>query len=187
MEGRVNVFFTENGSTIQTYKYRMNRNIKSILILLIAVAVPIACSNHEEDGNIRDLSISNVSISSCNTEVKAASNSATFDVFDGERLEEYIEYAISPDGKVSFKHANVMVDCCQDNVKVIASLQGRQINVVESRDNSLCNCLCMRDISFQLGHLEKGEYVINVYEGSELGASFTLTYPISGKYIIRAW
>jgi hypothetical protein len=92
---------------------------------------------------------------------------------------EYMEYKCLDDGFLSLKHVNATFNCAASNFNMQATISGNEIRINETTAESdvLANCVCLFDLSCEVGPLKEGEaYTVFVNQQGVGYDSFQFTY-----------
>lgn len=95
--------------------------------------------------------------------------------------EELVEYEKKENSQLYLKHVNAIFNCGTDEVQVSATIDGRNINIIEQGDDVSANCVCPFDVECLVNGLTDGIYKIGIYQGSlsNLRYEFVIEYTSS--------
>ncbi len=107
-----------------------------------------------------------------------------------DKSQDCITYSYQADAKMlTLTHKNAAFNCCPDSITVDFSFIGDTIILSEAETNGDCDCLCVFDLNFTIGNLEKKAWIIKVIEpyigdGEVLLATMDLSNEINGEFCI---
>ncbi len=134
------------------------------VILLVVLFFAIGC---EEISNTLFLNqsfrVRHITHSDCKDGVKADE-------------QEYIAYKTVDNYYLDMNHVNVMFNCCPGELIVTSNVSNDTIYIYEEEKESICNCICKYDLSYEVGPLEYQEYVVKVYKFNMEQAQFTIDF-----------
>lgn len=150
--------------------------ICSCFAAMCAAFVVSSCSSDDE--GTTTVNVRNVYTTGCKTEGQPsqAGSATTRSPFGAE----YVEYKSKTDGYVYINHANVSYNCCSEEIDVTLTVTGNRISVVEKETDTSCNCLCPFDVSYEVGPLKAGKYILVINSHNTLH-EINFTYPSDGR------
>ena len=144
----------------------------SALLLLSAMLVT-GCSSDEESND--SFGTRSVICSGCKTDNQAKIE--TRGISDAET----ITFTAMKGGWLHVEHKNVFLNCCTEDIKVDASMNGSVVTVMEDDGRGLCNCICPYDLDYEIGPFTKGSTYRLVVKRDSLSAKTTKTLSPSGN------
>lgn len=158
---------------------------KPIELLAFAFVLMLsACDNADDNPNVEGLA---------QIELKNFSNTGCKSSFERTRSEESVwkevfKYSSIHDGYLYVTHQDAYFNCCAGELYSEVKAEGNQITVSEWEKESLCDCICPYDLSYEIGPLVEGKtYVIHIgHKGAEMKvAEFTFHNAMSGIWEVN--
>ena len=97
---------------------------------------------------------------------------------------EYIEYKTVDVDYLQINHVNAWFNCEPGKIIVTAELTNNTIVVDEYEETGLVNCICPYDLSYQIGPLNYGRYVIRILRG-DIEFSIKFNSSTKGIFIVE--
>jgi hypothetical protein len=97
---------------------------------------------------------------------------------------EYIEYKTVDVDYLQINHVNAWFNCEPGKVFVSAELINDTIVVDEFEETGLANCICPLDLSYQIGPLNYGRYIIRMLRW-DIEFSINFNSSTNGVFIIE--
>ena len=89
-------------------------------------------------------------------------------------------------GHLSVNHVNTAFNCEPGELKIQATLEGHNIKILETEEQSFANCICPYDLYCEVGPLSDGDYTVIICKGSYEyeHVRFNISYKkgLSGKF-----
>ena len=139
--------------------YKMITMKKVFCILCVLLSLGMVFSTCTSDDDNRPFKERNVSISGCKPTTRVGD--------EGEILYDKNEVIVVnglKDGYLSINHENAMFNCEPGELKILATIDGNVIKVVETFDAVGANCICPYDLYCEVGPLVEGDYTIIIYQ-----------------------
>ena len=163
------------------------RNVLFFVVVSMLTTFVVGCGNDAEPaGKADEVTVKNVQSSGCKTEGVTLDKAPAARGEDVALGEGYYECFNKAGGFLFVRHVNGVFTCCSDYIDVDVLVHGNNIKLVEQSTDISCNCVCLFDVSYEIGPLvEGGNYVLNVEHGGRL-YSFDFTYPLpDGKKVFN--
>jgi hypothetical protein len=161
-------------------------NMKKNLLLVMGAALMLtiglgSCDNEDNESAKAGVQVKNFANSGCKNAGTARTRGG---LFPGRP--EYIEYKAINDGYLSVNHVNTAFNCEPGELKIQATLEGHNIKILETEEQSFANCICPYDLYCEVGPLSDGDYTVIICKGSYEYeyAHFNISYKkgLSGKF-----
>jgi hypothetical protein len=84
--------------------------------------------------------------------------------YDGERIPsdmDCIEYHYVG-STLGLKHINAAFNCCPGDITADITVAGGVITIVEHEADSMCDCICLYDVEYEITNLEPAAYIVRV-------------------------
>ena len=160
--------------------------MKKSLLLVMGAALMLtiglgSCDNEDNESAKAGVQVRNFANSGCKNAGTARTRGG---LFPGRP--EYIEYKAINDGYLSVNHVNAMFNCEPGELKMQATLEGHNIKILETEEQSFANCICPYDLYCEVGPLSDGDYTVIICKGSYEYeyAHFNISYKkgLNGKF-----
>ena len=160
--------------------------MKKNLLLVMGAALMLtiglgSCDNEDNESAKAGVQVKNFANSGCKNAGTARTRGG---LFPGRP--EYIEYKAINDGYLSVNHVNAMFNCEPGELKMQATLEGHNIKILETEEQSFANCICPYDLYCEVGPLSDGDYTVIICKGSYEYeyAHFNISYKkgLNGKF-----
>lgn len=171
----------------------MKKKFLTLSMVMLAMMLAAGCSgddasNEEQDPEVTPTEIQgepkNYSVSGC----KSRSTTRTDSPYGEERMEyQNAEKA----GYLRVSHINALFNCEPGQILTDVSFQDGLFVVVEKEEQTVANCICPYDLSYDIGPLSEGrEYTVSIRRGqleSSEVVKFNFTYSptVKGQVIIK--
>ncbi len=145
----------------------------------------IVAEMNDFEVNTKDLKTSDVSFIGCKSDLKSLSI-----IPDTTSDKSCIFYEYN-DNKLVIKHINAGFNCCPEGLEVEVNMNNNLIEIIESEEDGLCDCLCLFDVNATISPLSIGKYIIKLVEpylndgDTELIFEIDLTIQTSGSYCVE--
>ena len=140
-----------------------------------------SCDNEDNESAKAGVQVRNFANSGCKNAGTARTRGS---FFPGHP--EYFEYKAINDGYLSVNHVNAMFNCEPGELKMQATLEGHNIKILETEEQSFANCICPYDLYCEVGPLSDGDYTVIICKGSYEYeyAHFNISYKkgLNGKF-----
>ena len=160
--------------------------MKKNLLLVMGAALMLtiglgSCDNEDNESAKAGVQVKNFANSGCKNAGTARTRGG---LFPGRP--EYIEYKAINDGYLSVNHVNTAFNCEPGELKIQATLEGHNIKILETEEQSFAKCICPYDLYCEVGPLSDGDYTVIICKGSYEYeyAHFNISYKkgLSGKF-----
>ena len=160
--------------------------MKKSLLLVMGAALMLtiglgSCDNEDNESAKAGVQVRNFANSGCKNAGTARTRGS---FFPGHP--EYFEYKAINDGYLSVNHVNAMFNCEPGELKMQATLEGHNIKILETEEQSFANCICPYDLYCEVGPLSDGDYTVIICKGSYEYeyAHFNISYKkgLNGKF-----
>jgi hypothetical protein len=161
--------------------------MKKYLLLVMGAALTLtvglgSCDNEDnESAKASGVQVRNFANSGCKKAGTARTKGGIF-----PEHPEYFEYKAIDDGYLSVSHVNAAFNCEPGELKIQATLEGHNIKILETEEQSFANCICPYDLYCEVGPLSDGDYTVIICKGSYEYeyAHFNISYKkgLSGKF-----
>ncbi len=88
-------------------------------------------------------------------------------------------------GWLHVEHKNVFLNCCTEDIKVDASMNGSVVTVMEDDGRGLCNCICPYDLDYEIGPFTKGSTYRLVVKRVGFEKEFTFSENYQNTFTVR--
>ncbi len=139
-------------------------------LLGIVFILLLTCCEKETSHKI--LSVGQITYGDCKPATKKSGES------------EYIEYKTVDGDYLHINHFNAVFNCEPGQIFVSAELIHDSIVVDEYEETALVNCICPYDLSYQIGPLNYGRYIIRILRG-DIEFSINFNSSTNGVFIIE--
>jgi len=95
---------------------------------------------------------------------------------------EYLEYKTVDTDYLQINHINAWFNCEPGEIFVTAELINGAIVVDAYEETALANCICPYDLSYRIGPLNYGRYIIRILRGD---IEFSINFNSSTKGVFR--
>ena len=126
-----------------------------ILGMLLSLSLFFACSSDDVNELFK---VRNFANSGCKPATRAGDEGGIYDMY------ETIEVKGLKDGYLSLSHVNALFNCEPGELKMLASIDGNVIKVIETYDAVNANCICPYDLYCEIGPLIDGDYTVIIYQ-----------------------
>ncbi len=137
----------------------MKTNFLILNILLILLL--IGCEKDKSE-KTKDVNISSVSFSECNTELKSAVVDTPSVVLTGQS-----------DGNLKIEMINTEFCCGTDSISFSTNIESDKISIEVIDNGPYTYCFCTHDLEFYLNDLESKDYELTLIESSSSGTRDT--------------
>lgn len=97
---------------------------------------------------------------------------------------EYLEYKTVDTDYLQINHINAWFNCEPGEIFVTAELINGAIVIDAYEDPALANCICPYDLSYRIGPLKYGRYIIRILRG-DIKFSINFKSSTNGFFIIE--
>ena len=161
----------------------MKKNNVLWICVVLTLAVGMIGCNGENDSPVaqqKELALTNFANSGCKSNTRAGDDD----------WEETVSYSVLQEGYLYLNHQNAVFNCCPGTLGADVSIEGNNITIGEYESASDCDCICIYDLSYEIGPLTEGEtYTVSIgHKGIESEvAEFTFQNTMSGEWSIPRW
>lgn len=134
--------------------------MKKLFLLMLTALMSACTADHEPAEKLRT---SDAHTSGCKLTLSLTDTRPEF--YEAEAVKNaYLTLTLGADATVQAQLQDLMACCGIDQLKVMASLQGSELQVIIYTDNEfLADCICRYDFDFKMSPLTAGDYHLKVY------------------------
>ena len=138
---------------------------KFIFIMMSAMLMVMSagCKNDADDpvSKQKGIELKNFSSSGCKSNFVRTRS-------DNDARKEVFNYSCIHEGYLYVTHQNALFNCCPEALGADISVEDNQIKVGEFESFGKCNCICLYDLSYEIGPLVEGKtYIIYIGHKSD--------------------
>ena len=126
---------------------------KGAVTLLRCVCMVVLAGNFsscsQADNNIKDIYLENAVLFPCENNTKSVSTSDS----------KYIKFSAINNSTLKVEK-NFFMNCCTEDIYIEINSEGNNITISITDEDSGCNCICERIVSYSICNLQKN----NIYE-----------------------